>query len=271
MYPRGIVAVCLCILTLMFAQIIIVMNVIHKTLSIIGGLETEFTFINLFISRNINSIILIAICIHIIRRNIRSVYITTWSFVNKTKVITALIMDSCRSNQAIRSYILRVMKLDVVRSLHSRNIVESRLWIWTWHACHFLIDCMSVSSHQVNPISRLSIQCYGANPSIAFGSVLQYKSTMISTIIIRIDRTVVNTIKASKATNVGSAPVGDIHGIHCLIEDTFYGNREGEGYRNLIVDGQRGLPHLRHFELTVNSSNFRRHGSLFWSDIGREA
>ena len=87
----------------------------------------------------------------------------------------------------------------------------------------------------------------------------------------RIDRTAVSTLEACETVDGDHVPVLHGGGIDVLVEDTFYSNGERESGREGIIDGERGLPYLRHLEVRIYRSEFFRNLAVCGGDLLREA
>ena len=153
-------------------------------------------------------------------------------------MVAALIIDSSIGHNTIGHNVLRVVQLDVIRTLNRRNVCEGRLSSRTRHTCYLLRDGMCVGCHQADPLSRLSLQFYVGTPTITLAGVLQHEGRRVCTETNGIDRTAVNTVETRETAYAGDSPVGDEVIVNLLVEDTLYGQSEGEANRNLVVDSQ---------------------------------
>ena len=126
-YPWRVNAVSLSILTLMLAQITIVVNIVHEAGLIVLTYKAEHVVSNLLICWNVKCIVSVTIAVHIVLHHVRVAVATTPCFVYEVIVVATLIMKSSACYDTIRSYILRVVQLNVVWSLVSRYICECRL------------------------------------------------------------------------------------------------------------------------------------------------
>jgi len=117
MNPRRINTVCLGILALMLAQVLVVVDVSHEAGSIVIGHETEVTIADLSIGRDVDSVILVTIVVHVIGEHVRVVVTTPPSLIYEGEVIAALVIVSQGCDEAVRSHILGIVQRNVVRAL----------------------------------------------------------------------------------------------------------------------------------------------------------
>ena len=168
-------------------------------------------------------------------------------------MVTALVVTGCREYETVRSYILRVVQLDVVGTLDGGNIGEGTLGSATGHTGHLLINSVGISGHQAQPVHGTGIHGYVGNPTITTAGVLQNEGLGTTTETGGEDGTVVHTIEAGITTHARHAPVTDAGSIDVAVEDTLNSHAEGEGNGDVVVNSQRGLPYHRHLELGIYS------------------
>ncbi len=238
------------------------MNIIHETSLVVLRNEAELVVSNLLISRDIYSIVVVTITVHIVGSHERIVVTAAPCLINKTVVVAALVVTSDRSHETVRSNILRVVQLDVVRALVSRHVSEGRLCVATRHTGDFLRNRVSISSHDAYPVSRLHVNSNVGSPTVTLAGVLEDESTGIRAEILRIDRAVVCAVETRETTDRRNTPVGQCNSVYCLVEDTLNSYCEWEADRESIIKSERSLPDLRHLEMRVNG-RYRRRNSAF--------
>ena len=120
------------------------------------------------------------------------------------------------------------MKLDVVRTLGSRDVCESGLSGRTRHTGNLLGDGMGVGGHEADALDRTDVEGHVTGPAITLAGVLKDKSLGGVTETGRIDRTVVSSVEPGVTADVGHAPVRDGHAVDGLVEYTLSGEAHRE-------------------------------------------
>jgi len=136
--PWGVNTVGFGIFALMIFERLVGVHEVHETFAVVGGFETEVAIGHLLVGWNVDGIIEIAIAVDIVGSHVAVVVAAAPCFIDETIVIAALVVDRRRSYEAVGGYILRIMELDVVRTLYGRNIGEGRFRIRARHPRHFL-------------------------------------------------------------------------------------------------------------------------------------
>ena len=131
--PRGIHGVRLGIAALMLAHVFVLVEIIHETVTVAGADKTELVGSHVLVSRNINGVIGVTITIHIVGEHIGLFVSTLPCLIDEIEVVTTLVAEVESGNNTVRSHVLGVVKLDVVRTLGRGNIGESGLGGGTGH------------------------------------------------------------------------------------------------------------------------------------------
>ena len=256
-YPRAVDAVCLGKFALMILQVVAAVYKVHEAYSVILTDEAEVAFVHLLVGGDIKSVVVVAVAVHVVGRHKRVVVAAAPCLIDERVVVAALVVDGGAGNEAVGSDVRRVVQLDIVRTLDGRHVGEGRLCIGAGHSRDFLTHGAGVGCHQADPFSRLRVDHEVGSPAVALGSILQHEGTLAHAVVGRIERTVVGAVEACEASHAGYAPVADGCCVECLVEDALSRDGEGERHRQLVVDGQRGLPHLRQSEVGIDSVDGR--------------
>ena len=155
------------------------------------------------------------------------------------------------------------MDRDVVRAFGSRHIGKGRFCIGTRQAGHLLGHRVGIGRHDAQALNRTGIEGDGGGPAISLAGISQDKGLGVGPITLRIDGTIVSPVEAGEPTHVRCAPVRNGGRIEGLVEDAFHFDGQREGCREIIVEGERGLPDLRQFELGIHGCDGGRNRAVF--------
>ena len=92
--PRRVNAVSLCILALVLAEILVNMNEVKETLSIVWRYESEVTVSNLLICRDVDEVVVVTVTVHIVNEHVRVVVTASPSLIDEAVVVAASVMVS---------------------------------------------------------------------------------------------------------------------------------------------------------------------------------
>ena len=253
--PGVIQAVGLGILALMVLQVAVVVNIVHEAGLVTLTHEAELAVSDLLVGGDVQSVVVVTVAVHVVGHHVGVVVTATPGLINQTVVVATVVMSGSRQHETVRSYILRVVQLDVVGTLDGGNIGEGTLGSRTGHTGNLLVHGVGIGSHQAQPVGGLGIQGDVADPTITTAGVLQNEGLGTRAEAGRIDRTVVSTVEAGEASHTGDSPVTDAGSVDVAVEDTLNSHGEGERNGNIVINSQRGLPYHRHLELGIHSAN----------------
>ena len=235
-YPWAVNAVTLGILTLMLLQVAVVVKISHETVLIVLRNETELTISNLLIGWDIDSVVVVAVAVHVRNSHVRVVVTSTPSLIDDVVVVATAVVQSSACNETVGGNILRVVQTNVVRTFPSGNIGEGTLGSRTWHTGNFLSYGVSVRSHEGYPVGWLG-SCHDVGtPSITLAGVLKNECLGTSAETSRINRTIVSTIEAGEAAYARNRPVADRNSVDSLVEDELTSQCQWERYWECIVN-----------------------------------
>ena len=81
--PWVVNAVAFCILALVFAQALVVVQEAHEAVLVVLRNETECAAFHFSIGRNINSVVVVTVAVHVVNSHVRIVVATTPGFVDE--------------------------------------------------------------------------------------------------------------------------------------------------------------------------------------------
>jgi len=264
MYPRIVDTVTLGILTLVAAQVVILVHIVHEAIAVVVTDETEQTVLHLRVGWDVESIVVVTVTVHVVDSEVRVVEATTIGLVDDAVVVVSLVVDGSRKDETVWSQVVGIVQLDVVRTFGSRHIGECRLSSRTRHRGQLLLGSVRVSSHEVDPLGWLGVQLEAGRPTITLAGVLQHEGLGVGAIAGRIDRTVVHTVEAGETTYVRNRPVADAYVVDGLVEDTLGSDAHWELEWQTVVNSERGLPYLWKLEVWIDSRDGRWNGTILW-------
>ena len=124
------------------------------------------------------------------------------------------------------------------------------------HAAHLLAHGVGVGGHEAQVLQRLGVEGEVGYPSVALAGVGEHAGgghVGVVHIVLGIDHAVVGSLQVLPAVGILDVPVLQAHVLEHVGVDDLGGEGEGEGDGELVVDGQRALPLLRHLEVFVDT------------------
>ena len=108
----------------MLAQVLVIVDIVHEAVAVTLRSESELAVFNFLVCRDIESVIAVAITIHIVCEHIGVVGSSPPGLINEAEVVAALVAMREGCDEAVRSDILGVVELEPVRSCCRRNVCE---------------------------------------------------------------------------------------------------------------------------------------------------
>ena len=115
------------ILTLMVAQVVVVVDVVHEAGLVALRCEAELVVGHLLVGRNVEGIIAVAVAVHVVRQHVRVLIATAPCLVDERVVVAALVVQRSAGNETVGRQVGSIVQHDVVRTLIGGDVGESRL------------------------------------------------------------------------------------------------------------------------------------------------
>ena len=273
-YPGSEGAVGLGILALVVLQVAVLVHEVPEELTVALVGEVDFAVI----LGDVHQVGGVAVAVDVVRID-EAVAPAAIAGVEQAEVIL-MIFVADGGDHTVGDDVARVLQLHVVRAVHRVESRPSRSGVAARHAGSFLHHRVGVSGHQVEVLHRFGGSRQVKGPAVALVGVGQHAGVgevvvahlRVVAVVARIEVAVVGTLQALPSFVDGlDVIVVQDHGVHVLRVGELTGQGQREGHGELIVHGQRRLPHLRHLEVLVYAGHFGRHRSLVGRDVLRRA
>ena len=122
----------------MVFQIAVAVYIVHELLLVVFGLEAEQPVGHLLVGGDIQGVVVVSIAVHVVGCHVRIVVSAAPRLVDDADMVAVLVAVSGRHDKAVGSDILRVVQVDVVRTVDGGDIRECRFGVGAGHAGKFL-------------------------------------------------------------------------------------------------------------------------------------